>query len=126
MNYNTELIIKYRLFLNNSNDVSNVCMSEVVYQENFLEAFHLKEYDEKIIGEQQSLLYNMLINEVWFQLILEKMSNKTKIDDIEIVFIYLFSYPLFHISHEIIVNFLLHNEIPNYLIETLNDEIEKM
>lgn len=126
MNYNTELIIKYRLFLNTSNDVSNVCMSEVVYQENFLEAFHLKEYDEKIIGEQQTLLYNILINEHWFQLILEKLTNKTKIDDTEIVFIYLFSYPLFHISHEIIVNFLVHNEISNYLIETLNDEIEKM
>jgi hypothetical protein len=126
MNYNTDLIIKYRLFLNSSNDMSNICMSEVVYQENFLEAFHLKEYDDKIVSEQQTLLYHMLINEEWFQLVLEKLKNKIKIDDNDIVYIYLFSYPLFHIAHEIIVNFLVNNEIPNYLIETLNDEIEKM
>lgn len=130
MNYNTDLIIKYRVFLNGldtmENDMSNICLSEVVYQENFLEAFYLKEYDEKIIGEQQTLIYNMLINEKWFQLILEKMSSKTKIDDINIVYIYLFSYPLFHITHEIIVNFLVSNEIPNHLIENLDNEIEKM
>jgi hypothetical protein len=130
MNYNTDLIIKYRVFLNGldtmENDMSNICLSEVVYQENFLEAFYLKEYDEKIIGEQQTLIYNMLINEKWFQLILEKMSSKTKIDDINIVYIYLFSYPLFHITHEIIVNFLVSNEIPNRLIENLDNEIEKM
>lgn len=130
MNYNTDLIIKYRVFLNGldtmENDMSNICLSEVVYQENFLEAFYLKEYDEKIIGEQQTLIYNMLINEKWFQLILEKLSCKTKIDDINIVYIYLFSYPLFHITHEIIVNFLVTNEIPNHLIENLDNEIEKM
>jgi hypothetical protein len=130
MNYNTDLIIKYRVFLNGldtmENDMSNIGLSEVVYQENFLEAFYLKEYDEKIIGEQQTLIYNMLINEKWFQLILEKMSSKTKIDDINIVYIYLFSYPLFHITHEIIVNFLVSNEIPNHLIENLDNEIEKM
>ena len=130
MNYNTDLIIKYRVFLNNSytteNDINNVCISEIVYQENFLQAFYLTAYDDKIIGEQQSLLYELLIQDVNIQNILEKLSKKTNFDDKYIVFFYLFSYPLFHITHELIKNYLIKNEIPNELIESMNDEIEKM
>ena len=62
MNYNTDLIIKYRLFMNGS-DITENAMSEVVYQENFLEAFHLSEYNENIVGKQQTLLYDILSNE---------------------------------------------------------------
>jgi hypothetical protein len=130
MNYNTDLVIKYRVFLNNSytteNDINNVCISEIVYQENFLEAFYLTEYNDKIVGEQQTLLYELLIQDERIQLVLEKLSKKTNFDDKYIVFFYLFSYPLFHITHELITNYLLNNEIPNELFETMNEEIEKM
>jgi hypothetical protein len=130
MNYNTNLVIKYRVFLNNSytteTDINNVCMSEIVYQENFLEAFYLAEYNDKIVGEQQTLLYELLIQDQRIQLVLEKLSKKTNFDDKYIVFFYLFSYPLFHITHEIITNYLINNEIPNELFETMNEEIEKM
>jgi prolipoprotein diacylglyceryltransferase len=125
MNYNTDLIIKYKLFLNSS-DITENAISEVVYQENFLEAFYLNEYDDKIISKQQTLLYDMLTNEEWFQLLLENLSKKTKIDDDEMVFVYLFSYPLFHITHEIIKNFLVNNEVQKHLIEMMNEEIKKM
>jgi hypothetical protein len=130
MNYNTDLVIKYRVFLNNSytteNDINNVCMSEIVYQENFLQAFYLAEYNDKIVGEQQTLLYELLIQDERIQLVLEKLSKKTNFDDKYIVFFYLFSYPLFHITHELITNYLVKNEIPNELFETINEEIEKM
>jgi hypothetical protein len=90
MNYNTELIIKYRVVLNNSytteNDINNVCISEILYQENFLEAFYLKEYDDKIISEQQTILYELLSQEECIQLLLEKLSKKTNFDDKYIVF----------------------------------------
>ena len=125
MNYNTDLIIKYRLFMNGS-DITENAMSEVVYQENFLEAFHLNEYDDKIVSEQQSLLYDILIHEEWFQLLLENLAKKINFDDNDIVFIYLFSYPLFHVTHELIKHFLLDNEVPSHLIELMNEEIEKM
>ena len=125
MNYNTDLIIKYRLFMNGS-DITENAMSEVVYQENFLEAFHLNEYNEKIVGEQQTLLYDILSNEEWFQLLLENLSKKINFDDKDIVFIYLFSYPLFHVTHELIKHFLVDNEVPEHLIELMNEEIEKM
>ena len=77
MNYNTDLIIKYRLFMNGS-DITENAMSEVVYQENFLEAFYLNEYNEKIVSEQQTILYDILIHEDWFQLLLENLSKKIK------------------------------------------------
>ena len=125
MNYNTDLIIKYRLFMNGSDITENV-MSEVVYQENFLEAFYLNEYNEKIVSEQQTLLYDILIHEEWFQLLLENLSKKINFDDKDILFIYLFSYPLFHVTHELIKHFLVDNEVPNHLIELMNEEIEKM
>ena len=125
MNYNTDMIIKYRLFLNGS-DITENAMSEVVYQENFLEAFHLNEYNEKIVSEQQTLLYDILIHEEWFQLLLENLSKKINFDDKDIVFIYLFSYPLFHVTHELIKHFLVDNEVPDHLIEMMNEEIEKM
>ena len=130
MNYNTDLVIKYRVFLNNSytteNDINNVCISEIVYQENFLQAFYLTEYNDKIVGEQQTLLYELLIQDERIHLVLEKLTKKTNFDDKYIVFFYLFSYPLFHITHEIITNYLINNEIPNELFETMNEEIEKM
>lgn len=125
MNYNTDLIIKYRLFMNGS-DITENAMSEVVYQENFLEAFYLNEYNEKIVSEQQTLLYDILIHEEWFQLLLENLSKKINFDDKDILFIYLFSYPLFHVTHELIKHFLVDNEVPNHLIELMNEEIEKM
>lgn len=125
MNYNTDLIIKYRLFLNSS-DITEKCMSEVVYQENFLEAFHLNEYNDSVISNQQTLLYELFIQEDWFQVLLDNLSKKTKIYDNDIVFCYLFSYPLFHITHELIKNFLVNNEVPNHIIEAMNEEIEKM
>jgi hypothetical protein len=130
MNYNTDLIIKYRVFLNNSytteNDINNVCISEIVYQENFLQAFYLKDYDDKIVSEQHTLLYELLIQYECIQNILEKLSKKTHFDDNYIVFFYLFSYPLFHITHELIKNYLLNNEISSDLIVSINAEIEKM
>lgn len=130
MNYNTDLIIKYRLFLNNledtENDMNNICMSEVVYQENFLQAFKLASYDDKIVSEQQTMLYDLLIEEECIQLLLENLSKKIQFGDKEIQFMYLFSYPLFYITHDLIVNFLVHNEIPIRLVELLNEEIEKM
>ena len=125
MNYNTDLIIKYRLFMNGS-DITENAMSEVVYQENFLEAFYLNEYNEKIVSEQQTILYDILIHEDWFQLLLENLSKKINFDDKDILFIYLFSYPLFHVTHELIKNFLVDNKVPNHLIELMNEEIEKM
>jgi len=125
MNYNTELIIKYRLFMNGS-DITENAMSEVVYQENFLEAFHLNEYNEKIVSEQQTLLYDILIHEDWFQLLLKNLSKKINFDDKDILFIYLFSYPLFHVTHELIKHFLVDNEVPDHLLEMMNEEIEKM
>lgn len=125
MNYNTDLIIKYRLFMNGS-DITENAMSEVVYQENFLEAFHLNEYNEKIVSEQQTILYDILIHEDWFQLLLEKLAKKINFDDKDILFIYLFSFPLFHVTHELIKHFLVDNEVPNHLILLMNEEIEKM
>jgi len=125
MNYNTDLIIKYRLFMNGS-DITENAMSEVVYQENFLEAFHLNEYNEKIVSEQQTLLYDILIHEDWFQLLLKNLSKKINFDDKDILFIYLFSYPLFHVTHELIKHFLVDNEVPDHLLEIMNEEIEKM
>ena len=85
MNYNTDLIIKYRLFMNGS-DITENAMSEVVYQENFLEAFYLNEYNEKIVSEQQTLLYDILIHEDWFQLLLKNLSKKINFDDKDILF----------------------------------------
>ena len=126
MNYNTDLIIKYRLFMNGS-DITENAMSEVVYQENFLEAFHLSEYNENIVSKQQTLLYDILSNEEWFQLLLEKLSKKINFDDKDIiVFMYLFSYPLFHVTHELIKHFLVDNEVPEHLIEMMYEEIKKM
>ena len=130
MNYNTDLIIKYRVVLGNSytteNDINNVCISEILYQENFLEAFNLKEYDDKIVGEQQTILYELLIQEECIQTLLEKLSKKTNFDDKYIVFFYLFSYPLFHLTHQLIANYIVNNEISTELIEIMNEEIEKM
>jgi hypothetical protein len=110
----------------NGSDITENAMSEVVYQENFLEAFHLNEYNEKIVSEQQTLLYNILIHEDWFQLLLKNLSKKINFDDKDILFIYLFSYPLFHVTHELIKYFLVDNEVPDHLLEMMNEEIEKM
>jgi hypothetical protein len=110
----------------NGSDITENAMSEVVYQENFLEAFHLNEYNEKIVSEQQTLLYNILIHEDWFQLLLKNLSKKINFDDKDILFIYLFSYPLFHVTHELIKHFLVDNEVPDHLLEMMNEEIEKM
>jgi len=127
MNYNTDAQVNYHVFsrLSDKNDVYSHA-SEVVYQENFLDAFHLTEYDEKIVGNQQTLLMDLLIKKYEIVDVLSNLSKKLNIDDNEFLFIYLFSYPLFYLTHELICNFLAYEEIPSELIKKIIAEIEKM
>ena len=61
MNYNIHTEVKYHIYTNLSNNEKvDTCISEVVYQENFLDAFYLTEYDETVVGLQQNILFDML------------------------------------------------------------------
>lgn len=127
MNYNIYTKTNYKVFSKiSNNEAVDLCVSEVVYQENFLDAFYLTEYDEKIIGEQQSLLMNLLIDKADIVDVMCHLSKKINIDDNEIIFIYLFSYPLFYLTHQLICNFLVNGEISFDVIQKLHIEIEKM
>ena len=127
MNYNTDAQVNYHLFLRISDkDEVYTHTSEIVYQENFLDAFHLTKYDENIVGNQQTLLLDLLIKREEFGVVLSNLSKKLNIDDDEFLFIYLFSYQLFYLTHELICNFLLYGEISSELIEKINAEIEIM
>jgi hypothetical protein len=127
MNYNTDAQVNYHLFLRISNK-DEVCThtSDIVYQENFLDAFHLKKYDENVVGNQQTLLLDLLIKREEFGVVLSNLSKKLNIDDDEFLFIYLFSYQLFYLTHELICKFLVYGEISSELIEKINAEIEIM
>lgn len=127
MNYNIHTQVNYNIYTNLSNNEKvDTCISEVVYQENFLDAFYLTEYDEKVVGPQQDILFGMLKTNEQMIEILNNLSKKLDLDDNEFLFIYLFSYPLFFVMHKIICYFLNNGEITNDLVEEINIEIEKL
>jgi len=127
MNYNIDAQVNYKIFSHISDNVEiDICMSEVVYQENFLDAFYLQEYDEQVVSNQQTLLLNLLIEKEEVVEILSCISKKLNIDDPEFSFIYLFSYPLFYLTHNMICHFIDKGVILPEIFEKLVSEIENM
>jgi len=94
--YNYELILTY-------NDPSNNEKSDKLYKKEFLDAFNLETYDEKIINEELDNLYYSQKNV--FDVILKYISENHKFP-IELTpeqcFPFLFSWEYFHITHKCI------------------------
>jgi hypothetical protein len=145
MNYNTNVNVNYKIYLElTTNKVMNMSMSETIYQENFLDVFRIKEYDANIISTQQDLLYQLLCDYDEIKVLLNNLSKKIPIymlgdcsqnenggkeveNNIEKnTFVFLFSYPLFNITHKLICEVLNNSSISNENIDLLIKEIDKM
>jgi len=102
--------------------------SEMLYQNELLQAFNLTEFDDKIINNKVIELYNSIdlefIDNKEFKEILIFLSEQHFTDDLLIGFMSLFSYHLFHISHLCINDFVVFKtfkeENLNYLKKSIN------
>lgn len=87
--------------------------SDYLYKNELLHAFNLNDYNDTTINVKISELYKLLCIEnptnnqtIKLKNIINKLSEKYFNNDIEAGFIMLFSYQLFHITHNILCNIL--------------------
>jgi len=108
INYNYNFLCSYK----NEKDYEK---SETIYRKEFLKAFNLDEFSEKIISTTTDLLYKKLIEDSYIQnIIIEvlkinpqlKLFEKDNYKPKELAFTILFSYDYFYIFHKLLCYYL--------------------
>ena len=99
--------------LDNESGLDNKEISDYLYKNELLHAFKLNDYNDIIVNLKISELYNLLFIEnttnnqiIKLKDIINNLSEKYFNNDIEAGFIMLFSYELFHITHNILCNII--------------------
>tara|TARA_X000000950_G_C13921406_1_gene663650 strand:+ start:20109 stop:20492 length:384 start_codon:yes stop_codon:yes gene_type:complete len=96
MLYNTSLNIDYK-----HEKYKNENNSE--YQKQFLKAFHIEKYDEKIVIEKMDQIYDDICNDNNMKKLFNEVKNRNKIFPFELkdkdLFSLLFSYDTFDLVH---------------------------
>jgi len=81
-------------------------MSELMYQSNILNAFHLEEYNGDIIDAGIHDLYEKMKGNDILNECMQHLAKQFISDDLEIGFVVLFSYNFFYITHRCICDCL--------------------
>ena len=82
---------------------------DTLYQQQLLEAFNIREYDENVILEEKKIIYELLKDRLEFLQILEKVNEKypqlcnTDYDALSI----LFSYDYFDLFHRYLIDIFI-------------------
>ena len=98
-------------------------LSNCLYKANFLESFHLTDFNEEMINKEVKILYNKLIDNVRLKKCMKILANKYMSEDLFIGFMILFSYEYFFLTHTCICEFLKSEEI--HSLTKLEEYIEK-
>ena len=77
-----------------------------LYQIQLLQAFNIKEFDDKIINDETEILYEKLKNEPEIIELINKRKNDLLIDDELILFRSCFAYESFHKFHRLLCSLL--------------------
>ena len=99
---------------NADNDIeSSLLLSEYLYKQELLNAFHLDQYNDTIINQKMIELYNEI--KIYFKddfkECLIKLANKLFSNNELDGFFLLFSYDYFHISHLCLIDFMIFQDI---------------
>ena len=125
INYNSELVLTYKLF-NNENDC-NLC-----YQIQLLQAFNMLKYDDYILQKNIETIYELLKNINTIKSIIILLSEKMKTYQLFIseyrdnicLFQLLFSYNYFETFHKCFINYI--NDFKNNTLNKNNDYFEEL
>jgi len=74
-------------------------LSDCLYKANFLESFHLREFNEEVINREIYWLYQLLVDQPQFKECMRKMANSYMSKDLMVGFMLLFSYDFFFLMH---------------------------
>jgi hypothetical protein len=132
--YNCDVIITYKQteekFLsdkevnNDSDDVNDVYfLCEEIYRIELLKIFNLTEFNTDIINNNVHHVFTQCVKYTRFKELLDVL-NTCNSDDLEVVFMQLFSYDLLYISHSCIAQLLTQNKIDEYKIENLENLVK--
>jgi len=111
-------------------------ISDYLYKNELLYALGLKDYTEEIINEKIKKLYNIIFiedNDIHInnnikdnlELIMKNLASSINCNDLEIGFILLFSYHLFHITHICLIELINTGVIDPKNMDILNMTISQ-
>ena len=121
--YNTRFICTYNLHDDDE-------IQDEMYRIDFLNAFELKEYNDKVIMEITENTYNKLENNIEFKQLLENhhyfyINSETKIPNYEFVFQNLFAFDTFYLFHKCLIQLLNNKSIDQDIKIKLYDIFNK-
>ena len=94
--------------------------ANLIYKANFLQAFNLTDFDDKIINSQIKELFNLLKSHEEFYNCMLSLTYKFLSEDIELGMMFLFSYDYFFATHKCLSEFLEKGDISKENIDFLN------
>ena len=145
--YNTTFICSYMLYdekLCKNNPLTNnleydkpdydLDISDYLYKNELLFALGLKKYNEENVNKTIKKIYNTIFiedNDICInnnsknnlELIMKNLASSINCNDLEIGFILLFSYNLFHITHGCLIELIHTGVIDQKYIDILNTSI---
>ena len=107
-----------------NDDIYFLC--EEVYRIEFLKCFDLSEFDETVINNCVKNVFYVCIDYEPFKNIIVSANMFLLMDDLEMAFMFLFSYNLLHLTHPCIKQLIMQKTIDPELIAHLENEILKL
>jgi hypothetical protein len=120
------------------NTIENPVEANTLYQEQFLKAFGLAEYEQKAVDRETNTVYIKMQNAPGIQGILQDMkkskmgvfcvlfSDTDEAASNEFAFVCLFGYDLFHVFHRCICEYYTTHTIQDESIDALKKEIGRI
>jgi len=97
-----------------------------LYKTQFLEAINESDYNEEMILAKMDFLYNLLVTTKLNNIfdLLCKYSSTVPMEDNKLGYYLLFSFDFFYITHSILSNYFVFDEINDELYNVLEQKIE--
>lgn len=104
-------------------------ISDALYKLQFLEAFSLIDWDDKVINETLSHIYNCIKDDEQFNNILDCFKQTKKIfvdekEDKEKIFVWLFNYDHFYLIHRCLIDYFTNKCISEINYDKIMNKIK--
>ena len=131
MNYNTNYICKYKNYIFSKEEEETLSendkyfVNDSLYRNSILNIFNLEDFDEKLINDCISKIYEKIKNCDELKPILKQLASFFLSEDCELGILLMFSYDYLEDTHPCICEFLDTGKISDDKLNRLKDSINK-
>ena len=107
-------------------DYDKEFISDAIYRQEFLNIFHLEDYDDKLIGERIEMIYKMVKDYEPFKCCIQKAIDSFVFADELIGTMLLFSYHNMYLTHLCISDFIKNGTMSHENLENLKNGLDRI